>query len=199
MPRPSRKADVLAAATACFAELGYDNTRTRDIARRAGMSEASIYRHFASLDDLALQVYSANLAEYASLIEASTLDPDDAARPLDPEPALRAVVRATLARYRAERVSFIATLVRTPSFMPKLSPGTVYPLELVESVIRRGQDARTIRPGQPNLLAALFLGALLRPFLLAELAAPGAFELLTETVHDSTIEDASIATLFPHS
>ncbi|UFS57465.1 TetR/AcrR family transcriptional regulator [Subtercola endophyticus] len=227
MPRPSRKADVLAAATACFAELGYDNTRVRHIAERSGMSEASIYRHFASLDDLATQVYSANLAAYARLVadaiestraeravhserpersessessESSeigdaTVSGASAASDNAEERALRAIVQETIARYRSDRVSFVATLVRVPTFLPKLPAGTVYPLELIEAVIRQAQASGVAREGQPNLLAALFMGALLRPFLLAELAAPGAFDLLSERKHDLVIEEAALATV----
>ncbi|MCU1481913.1 MAG: hypothetical protein JWQ19_2699 [Subtercola sp.] len=202
MPRPSRKAEVLAAATACFAERGYDNTRVRHIAERSGMSEASIYRHFASLDDLATQVYSANLASYAQLI-AEAVESGDGARAeicdrsadRSAERALREIVRRTISRYRSDRVSFVATLVRVPTFLPKLPAGTVYPLEIIEAVIRRAQVSGGAREGQPNLLAAVFMGALLRPFLLAELAAPGAFDLLAERKHDSVIEEAAVATV----
>lgn len=192
MPRPSRRGEVLAAATSCFADLGYDRTRTRDIAERAGMSEAAIYRHFDSLDDVAHQVYSVNLAEYARLVAAAVGDADAGNTA---EHQLRRVVRATLARFRDEPDAFTATLIRMPNFMPDLAPGTIYPLELIESVIRRGQHAGTVRPGRTNLLASLFLGALLRPFLLDRLAAPGAFDLRHDLSSDALIEDASIATV----
>jgi AcrR family transcriptional regulator len=193
MSRPSRKADILTAATRCFADLGYGDTRIRHIAQRAGVSEAAIYRHFDSLDALAQEVYAEHFADYAQLV-LRCVTPDQQA-----EQKLRAVVRATLTRYREDRHAFVATLIRLPNFMPHLPPGTVYPLELIEQAIVEGQATGTVREGQPNLLASIFLGALLRPFLLADLATPGAFELQNDTRHDHTIEDACIAALFTPS
>lgn len=62
-----------------------------------------------------------------------------------PEDRLRQAVRTALAAYRADPAAFITT----------------------------GQDERTLRGGQSNLLAAIFLGCILQPTILASLAAPG--------------------------
>ena len=53
MPRPSRESEILDAALACFAERGYDGTRVRHIAQRAGVSEAALYRHHPSKEAVA--------------------------------------------------------------------------------------------------------------------------------------------------
>jgi hypothetical protein len=45
------------------------------------------------------------------------------------------------------------------------------------------------------VLAAMFLGALLRPIELTKLAAPGALDLLRDTSIDALIEDAAIDVL----
>ncbi|MGE0652903.1 MAG: helix-turn-helix domain-containing protein, partial [Alphaproteobacteria bacterium] len=37
---------IAAAAVAEFAEKGYDGASVRDIARRAGLTEGAMYRHF---------------------------------------------------------------------------------------------------------------------------------------------------------
>jgi len=52
-----------------------------------------------------------------------------------------------------------------------------------------------LRTGQANLLAAIFLGCVLRPIILASLAAPGALDLIAESKHDRVIEDAALAAL----
>jgi len=69
----------------------------------------------------------------------------------------------------------------------------VYPLDLIETVIRGGQEDGSIRDGQPNLLAAIFLGCLLRPLIVSQLAQPGALDLLHDTRHDRVIIDAAWA------
>ena len=43
-----RKALILEAARAVFSRAGYESAKTLDIARQAGVSEALVYRHFAS-------------------------------------------------------------------------------------------------------------------------------------------------------
>ena len=43
-----RKSVILANARAIFAQSGYESARTQDIAKRSGVSEALMYRHFPS-------------------------------------------------------------------------------------------------------------------------------------------------------
>ncbi|GAA0617268.1 hypothetical protein GCM10009547_19330 [Sporichthya brevicatena] len=52
LSRPARQAQILEAARAVFLESGLSGTRTREIALRAGITEAYLYRHFKSKDDL---------------------------------------------------------------------------------------------------------------------------------------------------
>jgi AcrR family transcriptional regulator len=55
----ARKAGIIASAAALFGEKGFNGTKTREIAARAGVSEALIFKHFPSKEDL----YAAILAE----------------------------------------------------------------------------------------------------------------------------------------
>ena len=43
---------VTQTALACFVENGIDKTTIRDIAHRAGLTERSVYRYFATKDEL---------------------------------------------------------------------------------------------------------------------------------------------------
>jgi len=179
----------VAAATECFAVLGFDRTRTKDIAERSGMSEAAIYRHFRSLAELAKEVHSANLADYVHRIQACTAVGT-------PEQKLRMVVRVTIARYRENKHSFMATLVQIPSFMPQLPPATPYPLQVIAAIIGEAQAAGTARAGPSKVFASMFLGALLRPMVLAEVAELGRLDMLNDTRHDRVIEEFVIAAIF---
>jgi hypothetical protein len=109
---------------------------------------------------------------------------DPSAAPSGPDP---------LAVYWAEPAAFTFALLRVHTFLPTLPAGTVYPIEILEAVIAAGQRKRELRTGQPNLLAAIFLGCILRPIIVAGLAAPGALNLIGESKHDRVIEDAAIA------
>jgi AcrR family transcriptional regulator len=47
-----RKAQILSVATRLFAQQGFQGTTTKDIARQSGVTEALVFRHFASKEDL---------------------------------------------------------------------------------------------------------------------------------------------------
>jgi AcrR family transcriptional regulator len=203
MPRPSRKPEILAAALACFAQYGYSATRIRIIADRAGVSEAALYRHFPSVEELAATVYVRSFTAYGDRVAAAIRGEADQeleraghglVRGTVVERQLRAVVRATLALYREDPDAFLFALEVLPQFLGRLPQGFVYPLEQVEAVLIAGQSVGSVRAGQPNVLAAIFLGALLRPIQLTTLAASGSLDL-PAGAHDAVIEDAAVASL----
>jgi AcrR family transcriptional regulator len=49
-----RRREILAAALTVFAEKGYDGGTMRDIARRVGVTEPALYRHFSGKEELFL-------------------------------------------------------------------------------------------------------------------------------------------------
>jgi AcrR family transcriptional regulator len=52
MPGDKRRAQILQAAFDLFSRRGFSGTTTKDIARMSGVSEAMVFRHFASKDEL---------------------------------------------------------------------------------------------------------------------------------------------------
>lgn len=52
MPGEDRRRQLLKAAIASFARQGFGGTKTKDIAAAAGVSEAILFRHFSSKEDL---------------------------------------------------------------------------------------------------------------------------------------------------
>ncbi len=59
IPAAARKASIIRAAAEIFSEKGFNGTKTRDIAARAEVSEALIFKHFPSKEEL----YAAILVE----------------------------------------------------------------------------------------------------------------------------------------
>lgn len=59
---------ILQSATECFAENGFDRTSLREIARKVGIREPSIYRHFKSKEELYQQVLYTGLAPMAEAL-----------------------------------------------------------------------------------------------------------------------------------
>src|SRR5262249_18305421 len=153
----SQEDKMLAAALACFAELGYDATRVRHIAERAGVTEGALYRHFPSKEALAQELYRRHLNAYTARLRAIGASGGPTER------RLREIVHGSLTSYRAHPAALSFALLGTPPFMQSPPAELDYPLDVIEGLVREGQEEGTIRRGQPNLLAAIFLGCLLRP------------------------------------
>lgn len=67
------RASILAAATACLVEHGYDATSVVEICRRAGVSKGAFYHHFPSKHDLFLELLNRWLTELDGQLEATGL------------------------------------------------------------------------------------------------------------------------------
>ena len=187
MPRPSRRPAILEAALACFAERGYDGTRIKHIAERAGVAESALYRHYPSKEAVAQELFGAFVARYAARL-AEIADAD-----LEPELKLATVVRTVLSTYRSEPDAFVFAVLGTHQRLPRLPAGSVYPLDVVERIVVEAQDAGVVRAGRTNLLASILVGVALQPVVLATLSRPGAFDLLGEREHDEVIVAAALA------
>jgi AcrR family transcriptional regulator len=59
MKADERRAQILQTAVDLFGKKGFSGTTTKEIAKAAGVSEAIIFRHFASKDDLWLAIIDA--------------------------------------------------------------------------------------------------------------------------------------------
>jgi len=188
LPRPSQKDKLLQAALECFAERGYDATRVRHIADRAGMSEAALYRHFPSMEAMGQELHDHYFRSYATQLQEATSEGST-------EDRLRRVVRTTLAFYRAEPAAFTFALLRLHTFVPNLPPDTPLPIDIMAAVIARGQRRRELRSGKPILLAGILFGCVLRPIIVSTVGASHDLNLLTDRHHDSVIEDAAVAAL----
>lgn len=189
MPRPSQKPAILDAALSCFAELGYDATRTRHIAERAGVAESALYRHYPSKEAIAQELFAHFIDSYATRLSAL------AASALPAAEKLRSVVRLILRTYRDQPQAFTYAVLNTGNRLPRLGEGTVYPLDVIESIVVEAQRAGAVRDGQANLLAAIFTGAVLQPIVLATLSRPGALDLLGDERHDQVIETSALAAI----
>ncbi len=62
---PDRKRQILAVATNLFARQGFAGTTTRQIAERAGVNEALVFRHFPTKEGLYWDVLEAKIREAA--------------------------------------------------------------------------------------------------------------------------------------
>ena len=64
-----RVTEILAVARQVFSDNGYENSTTLDIARRAGISEATVFSYFTSKRDLCMQVIKGWYDEISLVLE----------------------------------------------------------------------------------------------------------------------------------
>ncbi|GAA0993539.1 TetR/AcrR family transcriptional regulator [Subtercola frigoramans] len=165
---------ILDAAAALFAELGFSGTSTRAIADRVGIRQQSLYYHFAGKDDILAELLSDSVhpsINFIDLIKARVPAHVSAAGALF---ALACVDIQTLRRarrnigtlyllpevqeprfeaFRAERTSLreaygqLGTAAASPEIRPLLDPATIGTIlmQIVEVVIQlRRNGERTI-------------------------------------------------------
>jgi AcrR family transcriptional regulator len=161
MPRPSREADIREAALSCFARLGYDGTRVRHVAEEAGVSEAALYRHWKSKEELASSVFADGMRSYA----AELADAAAAGGPV--RDRLGGVVGRMLDLYGERPHLSVFLIEQQPRFIGALPARFPYPLHVVEGLVTAGQKEKTVKRGDARLLAAMALGCVTRPILVS--------------------------------
>jgi AcrR family transcriptional regulator len=156
-PAVTRRDQILDAAMGCFASAGFRGTTTREIAGRVGITEAALYRHFASKEAL-----------YTAIIERKMDGPEPEA--VLAEAAARgddAGVFGGLARRLIERIdadpAFVRILLFTaleghslaePFFASRVLRLREFLTEYIARRIREG----AFRAVDPVLAARAFLG-----------------------------------------
>ena len=83
---------ILAAAVACFEELGYDATTTAAIAKRARIAVGSLYGYFQDKRAILLELWEKTSSEISSYI-ISSLDPEEW-RDAEPRASVRTLIDA---------------------------------------------------------------------------------------------------------
>src|SRR5689334_19547094 len=68
---------LIQAATEAFTEFGFQSATTREIARRAGVNEVTLFRHFRTRSDLMRAAITETLAAEAAFMESYAFLDDD--------------------------------------------------------------------------------------------------------------------------
>jgi AcrR family transcriptional regulator len=136
---------IHAAATAAFAERGFDGARVESIARHAGVNKQLIYHYFGSKDALFTAVLERAYMEFRAAEAALTLD----ALPADE--AILALVEFTW-NYYLEHPEFIRLLnsenqmkARHLKASPRTKTINASHISIARHTLKRGQREGTIR------------------------------------------------------
>lgn len=125
---------IVRAAREVFAELGAD-AQLEEIARRAGVGGATLYRHFASKDELIRAIFRQRFAEQVEPAVRRAVD--DA----DPWRAIVTVLEAALTAAEQERATYAA--MRDPASVVAELASQFFPAFAV--IVLRAQAAGLVR------------------------------------------------------
>ena len=154
-----KRAAILDAATAVFAERGFFNAQVADIARGAGIAAGTVYLYFRSKDEILTSIFDRTMKE--AIAEGRAAIADEA----DPVERLRRIARLHLTRMGRDRslaIVFQVELRQTTKFMERFSTtGLRDYLKLIQQTIEDGQARGAFRSGVSARTAAkIVFGAL---------------------------------------
>jgi AcrR family transcriptional regulator len=155
MPRPPRARNPLKlAALELFVEQGVHATGIRDIAKRAKCSEAALYRHWKSKDELVRAVFMEHLEEVCAILDEAINGAEDL-----PD-KVRAASAAAYRLYDEQPLVFRFVLL-VQHEMARALPGDLrMPLDVVMGMTRAAVAKRQAE-GDPDLLAVMVVGIFL--------------------------------------
>jgi len=149
----------MAAAREAFGEKGYDDTSVAEIARRVGIVEGAVYRHFPSKRDLLHQVIR---SFYEPLVESATRG---AAAIESPDDRLRFLIRRGLQALTDDRLvcRLIISEARTLDdyYESDIADLSRRYTSLAVETVREGVDAGWYRPDtNPQMVRDLIYGGI---------------------------------------
>ncbi|MBU8811334.1 TetR/AcrR family transcriptional regulator [Mycolicibacterium goodii] len=140
---------VLEAAGTVFAERGLD-VSLNEIARRAGVGNATLYRHFPTREALVAEVFARQMQNYLTAAEGAAVADD-------PLVAFRGFVTATCELQAASR-ALADLLVSLQPVSPEVDEMRDRHYEVISRVIRRAVDSGVVRADlRPSDIAVLLM------------------------------------------
>ena len=127
---------ILEAAAAVFAERGLDAS-TAEIARRAGVGEATLYRRFPTKDDLIVAIVQSHMDEFIEVGTACLSEPD-------PWRGIERFFYEMVERRVSDRGASDAIKDHCTA-KPELAWHRRRVMELAQRILRRAQDAGVVR------------------------------------------------------
>lgn len=143
---------LIRAALELFSTRGYHDTTTAQIAKKAGVAEGTIYRHFASKQQLLNELYRAALRWAAKAVE-------DSAEAGAPRARLARVAEGLLEKAdRDPGVVTLGLLERHEAVLDDESRKTAREFRgAIERVIAQGKAAGAVRAGTADVWAGVWL------------------------------------------
>ena len=139
-----------------FAEKGVKETTIRDIATVAGIAEGTLYRHYASKDDLSSRLFISNYialgAELARIEEQEKTTQDK----------IEAMIRYFCVVYEKDKDMFNYLFLTRHNHIQKLTPRLPNPYLVFRRVIRLGMNRGDIPTQDADVATSMVMGVVLQ-------------------------------------
>jgi AcrR family transcriptional regulator len=168
---------LLDAARESILAVGWRRTTLTDVARRAGVSRMTIYRRWPDMRSLLADLL---VREWDSVLAGTPVSPSTEVSPATLGDAVTGVVAALRTNPLFARIVEVDPELLLPYLLQRRGRNQDHVLELLATAVRRGQEAGTVRPGDPVLLTRSLM-----------LAAEG-FLLSAPVMTDPAVELASL-------
>jgi AcrR family transcriptional regulator len=145
---------ILEVAAEAFADRGYAGTSLNDLLRASGVTKGGFYFHYPSKEALALATLRHKQEQWAGVVMAAVMRRSRAVEQLD------AMVQALCDLHEQDRACRAINRLCTelgdehPELRPQLGTQLTTWMDMVASVIRKGQDEGDIRPDVDPGIAA---------------------------------------------
>jgi TetR/AcrR family transcriptional regulator len=155
-----RREQLLQVAVDLFSRKGFNGTTTREIAAAAGVTEAIIFRHFATKEQLYTAIIDRRLnspetAEWVAGLRAA-MDKDD------DEAVVRQLIKAVIAMHKAdpqfERLCLYAALEGNGIALQHMRQVTAGIVDLYRKYFQRRQKEGHLRPCFPEAALTAIVG-----------------------------------------
>ncbi|MGW1226531.1 TetR/AcrR family transcriptional regulator [Streptomyces sp. NPDC001478] len=164
MEQKPARARIIDAAHRLMLTIGLARATTKEIAREAGCSEAALYKHFPSKEELFVVVLRERLPKVESILERLRTAPGEGERTV--EDNLTEIARQAALFYE-QSFPIAASLYAEPKLrerhnaaMRELGAGPHMPIRGVAAYLRAEQSAGRVRPdADPYAAASLLVGA----------------------------------------
>ena len=146
-------------ALSLFIKKGIKGTTTKEIARKAGIAEGTIYKHFKSKDDLALELFTKNLDRLREKLLENTTSI------IDPKDLLRVLIQNFFDFAKSEPKAYSYIMKAHATEFKKVPKEIPKPKDIFVETIHLGMEKGDFRNMDENLGAALVIGMVTRTVL----------------------------------
>lgn len=160
MPANATRHRLRTAALELFVEKGVAETTTRDLAKRAGIAEGTIYRHFESKDDLVRDLFKDHYFRFGA--ELDRIQRESAG---DVDAKLRAMIDHMCRLFDEDPTLYRFLLLVQHAALPNIRSAPTSPAIIFRKVVSRAIDQGEIPQQDPGLAAAMVVGAIVQPAL----------------------------------